>query len=197
VIFAQKMPVCLARVFLAADGFHDVFAIEDPDQSVNFRDVCKELGLVPLDEASRDDDALALPSGFHVHGIPDRFQRLGFATFQEPARVNHDGICGRGVIRNREPILGKETEHPLAVHEVFRAAKADECDGSNGLFCPGWHQGVLQLAKVEELNPSSHQSKTDANSSRGQKPAAGSFKTCASFAQNTYAAAPQIMAQAV
>ena len=71
-ILPQKMPMLLPGIFLAADGFDDVLAIEHADQTVDLRDVVQQLGLMSLDEAAGDDDALAFARSFSVR------PRVGF-----------------------------------------------------------------------------------------------------------------------
>ena len=36
-ILPQKMPMLLPRIFLAANGLHDVLTIEHADQAIDFR----------------------------------------------------------------------------------------------------------------------------------------------------------------
>jgi hypothetical protein len=139
VILAEEVPVVLPGVFLAAHRFDNVLAVEHPDQSVNLRHFGQQLGLVTLDETPRHDDALAPAARLHLHRFADRAQGLGFGRFQKPARVDDDGVRTGGVIGDRQPVLGEQAQHALAVHKVFRAPQADEGDRLNRLTGPGGH----------------------------------------------------------
>ena len=85
-----------------------------------------------LDEAAGDDDAFALASGFLLDGLVDFAEGFILGGFEEAAGVDDDGIGLIGVGGDGQAILGEEAEHALGVHEVFRAAEADEGDGVDG-----------------------------------------------------------------
>jgi len=64
----------LPGIFLPLDSFHNVLAVEHTHESINLRHFGKKLGLVTLDQAARDDDALALAVRLHRDGFADRFK---------------------------------------------------------------------------------------------------------------------------
>ena len=117
---------------LADEHIDDVLAIEHADQAIDFGNFAQELRLVPLHQTPRDDHPLALPVFLELDRIANGSERLGFRRFEESASVDDDGVGARGVVRDRQPVVGEQSEHALAVHEVLRTAEADERDRTNG-----------------------------------------------------------------
>jgi hypothetical protein len=133
VILAEVVPVLAARVRLPADGFDDVLAVEHADEAIDARRVVQELRLVPLHETAGDDNPLALSRRLQLDGLADLLERFVLRRLEEAAGVDDDRVGAAGVGRDRQPVLGEEAEHPLAVDEVLRTAEADERDGTDRL----------------------------------------------------------------
>ena len=58
-----------AGIFFSSDGFDDVFAVEDTDQAVDAGGIVQQFGFVALDQATGDDNALAVAGVFQVRSL--------------------------------------------------------------------------------------------------------------------------------
>ncbi len=157
----------------------DLLAVEDAEHRVHARHPVQDLRPVPLHEAARDDDPLDLPPVLPLHRLADHRQRFLLAGLKEPAGVDHDRVRGRHPSRGRgcvllrardrqvvvlviavrgrgdrrDPVLGEQPQHLLAVHGVLWAAETDERDRPDLLVGAGlgitldvhnfWHPRIV------------------------------------------------------
>src|SRR5207248_4594101 len=93
----------------------------------------EQLLLLPLAQAAGDDHAPRAALLFQLQHLVDGRKRLGPRSLDEAAGVYNDEI---GPIRLADELIAvqlQQTEHPLAIDEVFWAAEADEGVGAFGL----------------------------------------------------------------
>jgi len=117
-----------------------VVAIEHADHRVDAGGPLEQLGAMSLHQTAGHHHALQLTALLALDGVADHAQTLFLAGFQEAAGVHHDRVGLVRLVHGLHATLLQQGEHLLAVHEVLRAAKADEGDAVD-VVGSGGHRG--------------------------------------------------------
>ena len=98
------------------------------EEQVHFRQRLLELALVPLHHAAHRDDGLAHAGRLVLAGLDDGVERFLLRRVDEPARVDHDHLGLREIVRVLGATIGELGEVPFAVDGILVAAQCDEAE---------------------------------------------------------------------
>src|SRR5262249_49411453 len=110
----------------AVGNFRDMLAAEDSDEVIDIWARLEQRIFLALREAAGYDHAAQFALAFQVEHFIDRRKRFGSSRFNKTTRIDDGEVGAFRVVHQLIAIELQQAEHPLAVDEVLRAAKADK-----------------------------------------------------------------------
>ena len=104
----------------------DLVASENADDVVDLGKLLEQSLFLPLGQAAGDDHPPDVPRPLALEHLFDHADRFAPGGVDEPARVDDHQVGRLRIGHQRIAVLAQQSEHPLGIDQVFRAAQADE-----------------------------------------------------------------------
>ncbi len=119
-------------MFVALACRHDLLQFVGAEHRVHFRNVLADVVAIPFHQAAGDDEP-SCTAGFLVLGhLQNGFDRFLFRGIDEAARIDHQGVGFRRIVRELVPSLDELAHHDLGIDKVLGAAETYKTNFQGG-----------------------------------------------------------------
>lgn len=95
------------------------------DEGIHFREFCRQLLAVTLDQTSGHDESPSWPFGLERRHLQDGVYGFLLGRFNEAAGVDDDDIGATGIVGEGIAALRGQAEHDFTINQIFGTAQAD------------------------------------------------------------------------
>ena len=108
------------------DRADDLRHLTGAEHRVDLRNLVLQLVAIALRHATGDDKAPARAGPFVLRHLEDGIDRLLLRGIDEGARVDHEDVGGRRILRQLVAGLLREPEHHFGIDEVLRTPEGNQ-----------------------------------------------------------------------